>query len=245
MNGARRPLIGVTGRRWPASIVAGRLPVSFHDAEFDFHFTEYGEKVAGAGGLPVELTRDAPVEELVDRLDGLVLTGGADIDPAAYGHEPSPQLGPTEPDRDAWELEVLDAALRLGRPVLAICRGMQLLNVHRGGTLVQHVGLDDGDGHPRFDEPRDEPGHRVLLERGSAAHAVYGERIEVNSLHHQLVDRIGDGLVVTGRAVDGAVEVLELPGAPLLAVQWHPEALRGVDPSFDWLVRVSRRGTIG
>jgi putative glutamine amidotransferase len=240
-DAAPRPLIGISGRRWPAAVLADHFPKAMHDAHVDLHFTEYGAAVAASGGLPVQLTRDAPVHDMLDRLDGLVLTGGADVDPGVYGHEPAPELGPTEPDRDHWELALLAGALDRGLPVLAICRGAQLANVLLGGTLVQHVGTDDGDGHPRFDDPRVERCHTVALVPGTLGAGVYGDRTEVNSLHHQTIGDLGRDLVVSGRSPDGTVEVIELPGRDFLGVQWHPEALDAHDPSFGWLVGASRR----
>ncbi len=247
-GGARRdterahpPLVGLSGRRWPARLLADRLPVAMHESQLDLHFSDYGRAVAAAGGVPVELTRDAPVGPVLDRLDALVLSGGADIDPVRYGASPDPECGPLEPDRDAWELELVAGALERSLPVFGICRGLQLLNVARGGTLVQHVGLDQGDGHPSFDVPRQELVHAVKLVPGTLAAAVYGEEVKVNSLHHQVVDRLGEGLVASGRSTDGSVEALELPGRPLLAVQWHPELLSQPDPGMRWLVNAALR----
>lgn len=231
-----RPLIGVSGRRWPAQLVSSGLPRALHDAEIDIHFTEYPAAVAAAGGLPVELCRDAPVADIVERLDGLVLTGGADVDPDNYGHEPASGLGATEPERDRWELALLQEATTRGIPVLAICRGMQLLNVYRGGSLVQHLDLAEGDGHPRFDEPRSMRVHVVHTEHGSLAERLYGGELRVNSLHHQAVGDLAPGLVASGRSPDGTVEVIEVPGAAVFAVQWHPEMLEQPDPAFLWLV---------
>jgi putative glutamine amidotransferase len=232
-----RPLIGITGRRWPASRLADYLPSSLNDAEFDLHFTEYPAAVARAGGLPVELTRDAPVAEMLERLDGVIISGGADVDPSFYGSDPEPGLGHLEPARDEWELAVIAEALRIDLPLLGICRGAQLLNVHLGGTLVQHVELDEGDGHPRFDEPRDEACHTVRFAKGTLAHSLYGDEVGVNSLHHQTLGAVPDGLVVSGRSPDGVVETIELPGRNVFAVQWHPEMLTASsDPSFAWLM---------
>jgi putative glutamine amidotransferase len=237
-----RPLIGVTGRRWPAARLAEYLPSALLDAEFDLHFTEYPAAIARAGGIPVELARDAPVAELLERLDGVVISGGADVDPSFYGASPEPGLMHPEPDRDAWELAVIAEALRIDLPLLGICRGAQLINVHLGGTLVQHVELAEGDGHPRFDEERNVACHVVRFSRGTLAHDLYGPELGVNSLHHQTVSRVGNELVVSGRASDGVVEALELPGRNVFAVQWHPEMFTStVDPSFTWLVdRASR-----
>jgi putative glutamine amidotransferase len=233
----KRPLIGVTGRRWPAARLAEHLPAALADAEFDLHFTEYPGAIARAGGLPVELTRDAPVAELLERLDGVVIAGGADVDPSFYNSQPEAGLGHTEPDRDAWELAVIAEAIRVGVPLLGICRGAQLINVQLGGTLTQHVELDDGDGHPRFDEPRDVACHTVRFASGSLAHDLYGTERGVNSLHHQVLRDVPSTLRVSGRSPDGVVEAIEMPGRDVLGVQWHPEMfVTTIDPSFRWLV---------
>ena len=232
-----QPLIGITGRRWPARRLGDHVVPALDGAEVDLYFTEYGAAIAACGGLPVLLTRDAEVAGMVGRLDGLVLTGGADVDPAYYGQEPDPALGATEPDRDRWELTLLRGALAQRLPVLAVCRGAQLANVALGGTLHQHVGPDEGDGHPRFADPRTLRCHTVALDPGTVGERLYGAVTEVNSLHHQTLDRLGEGLVVSGRSPDGTAEVIELPGVPFLGVQWHPEALADPrEPAFGWLV---------
>jgi putative glutamine amidotransferase len=207
--------------------------------DFDLHFADYPQAIAACGGLPVELARDADVDGVVDRLDGLVLTGGADVDPATYGQDPDPQLGHIEPDRDAWEFALLAAAERRGIPVLCICRGVQLLNVAKGGTLRQHVGVEEGDGHPRFDEDGRSPAHEVEFADGTVAASLYGSHADVNSLHHQVIDEVGEGLKVSGRSPDGAVEAVELVGGKVLGLQWHPELLAKPDPAFQWLVEAA------
>ncbi|HEY5266843.1 MAG TPA: gamma-glutamyl-gamma-aminobutyrate hydrolase family protein [Acidimicrobiales bacterium] len=232
-----RPLIGISGRRWPASALGSNVPPAMSGIHFDLHFTDYPRSVALAGGLPVELTRDADVTEMVDHLDGLVLTGGADLDPATYNHEPDPDLGPVEPDRDAWEIALLAAARKKDIPVLAICRGLQLVNVVFGGTLRQHVELDNGAGHPQWDVDGHEFTHRVNVLEGSVASQLYDEEIGVNSLHHQVVEKVGEGLIVSAKASDGEIEGLETPDGRIVAVQWHPELLKKPDPTFQWLVR--------
>lgn len=234
-----RPLIGITGRRWPASALGTNVPKAMSGLDFDLHFTDYPRSVALAGGLPVELTRDADPDETVAHLDGLVLTGGADIDPDHYGEEPHPDLGATEPDRDAWEMALLAAAREREIPVLAICRGLQLLNVVFGGTLRQHVELDDGAGHPQWDVDGHEVTHRVDVVEGTTAGSIYEGEIGVNSLHHQVVDEVGEGLIVSAKATDGVVEGLETPDGRIVAVQWHPELLEKPDPAFQWLVRAA------
>jgi putative glutamine amidotransferase len=236
-----KPLIGITGRRWPGSALSRAMPATFETATFDLHFSDYPKSIAAAGGLPIELTRDADPVAVVARLDGLVLSGGADIDPALYGAAPHPDLGAVERERDDWELALFRAAREREMPILGICRGAQLTNVALGGTLNQHVELDEGVGHPAWLSDARGPVHDVLVEPDTVLATLLPATVGVNSLHHQTIDRIGDGLVVAARAPDGVVEGLELPGADVLAVQWHPELLGGPDPTFVWLVRSCRR----
>lgn len=236
-----RPLIGVSGRRWPAAYLGDHLPPAMHGLTFDLHFSDYTRSIALAGGLPVELTRDADPDETVAHLDGLVLSGGADVDPARYGAAPEPGLGDVEPERDAWELALYAAAEARGIPVLAICRGFQLVNVARGGTLRQHVALDEGVGHPRFESDGRARTHEVDVVEGTRLGELYPAEIQVNSLHHQVVESVGEGLVVSAKAPDGVVEGLEDAAGNLLAVQWHPELLDAPDPAFRWVVEEARR----
>jgi putative glutamine amidotransferase len=232
-----KPLIGLTGRRWPAAFLGKNVPVAMGELTFDLHFSDYPKSVAEAGGLPVELTRDADVDGVVERLDGLVLSGGADLDPAHYGAEPHSQLGQLERDRDEWEFALLAAARKRSLPVLAICRGLQLVNVAFGGTLHQHVEIDEGAGHPQWDVDGRTTTHEVEVVDGTITASLFPATWPVNSLHHQTVNQVGHGLVVSARATDGVVEGLETPEGDLLAVQWHPELLSKPDPTFVWLVR--------
>jgi putative glutamine amidotransferase len=165
------------------------------------------------------------VPALVERLDGICLAGGPDLDPIVYGAiERHPELGPTNAAHDAFELAVARAADAAGVPLLGICRGAQALNVARGGTLRQHV-----EGH-RQSEPATTPTQRVTVAPGSllAAIAETGEALEVNSFHHQAVDMPGSGLRAVAHAADGTVEAIEDPARPfVLGVQWHAETLTG------------------
>lgn len=234
-----KPLIGLTGRRWPAAFLGSNLPFAMRELTFDLHFSDYPKSVADAGGLPVELARDADVEGVVERLDGLVLSGGADLDPAHYGAERHSELGQLEQDRDEWEFALLSAARARQMPILAICRGFQLVNVAFGGTLVQHVEIDEGAGHPQWDVDGRKPTHEVQMVKDTLAASLLPATWPVNSLHHQTVSEVGRGLVVSARASDGVVEGLETPEGDLLAVQWHPELLAKPDPTFLWIVRAA------
>ncbi|MFN8616733.1 MAG: gamma-glutamyl-gamma-aminobutyrate hydrolase family protein [Dehalococcoidia bacterium] len=187
----------------------------------------------GLPGLDLEVcpvypaTGLAELRELLGGASGLVLSGGADVDPARYGERPAgAEMQHVNPARDAVELAALDEAETRELPVLAICRGVQVLNVHRGGALLQDIGQSHRDG--RKQEEKWRAFHPVEIAAGSVAAQVLGtSRLETNSRHHQALDpgRLGDGLVVTGRCPgDGVIEAVELPGQRfLVGVQWHPE----------------------
>ena len=237
---SRRPLIGLSGRRWPVERVPHLPQGALHGEEVDLHLSEYPKGIAAVGGLPVQLTRDADPIDMVDRIDGLVMTGGADPDPSLYGEDPHPELGEIEPGRDEWELSLIRAALDRRLPMLCVCRGAQLLNIALGGTLVQH--LDESETHALWNTSRTDRCHVVQVAAGSRLASLYGDTVATNSLHHQAVGRPGRGVVVTGTAEDGVIEGYELEGHPeVLAVQWHPEMLaEQPDPAFAWLVDQAR-----
>ncbi|MFJ4378742.1 gamma-glutamyl-gamma-aminobutyrate hydrolase family protein [Streptomyces albidoflavus] len=179
----------------------------------------YPGLVQAAGGLAALLPPDAPERAMaaVARLDGLVVAGGPDVEPARYGAERDPRTGPPARARDAWELALIDAALALGTPLLGICRGMQLLNVALGGTLVQHL-----DGHTGATGVFGS--HLVKPVPGSRYAAVVPEESAVPAYHHQCVAELGRGLAVSAQADDGTVEAIEPAGEQwVLGVQWHPE----------------------
>jgi putative glutamine amidotransferase len=171
---------------------------------------------------------DAVYSKPGDRLamgsfDGLVLTGGTDVDPALYDAAPAAETDPPDDERDRCEMALLDQAMDMDVPVLAICRGLQMLNVQHGGSLVQH--LDSTDAHRRRTPDKSEPAHSVTIEPDSLLARVCGAAgCEVNSRHHQAVDRVGRNLRISARADDGVIEALERPDKRfVLAVQWHPE----------------------
>ena len=190
----------------------------------------YLEAISAAGGIPMILSPlpQGQVDALVDRLDGICLSGGPDIHPAWYGGIDHPELGPTEPEVDAFELDLARAARRRGMPVLAICRGMQVLNVARGGTLLQHLPDDVGEQvDHRQAATASEPTHTVDVTPGSRLHALLGDtQPSVNSFHHQAVDRLAPGLRAVAWSEDGVIEGVEAPREPFtVGVQWHAECL--------------------
>jgi putative glutamine amidotransferase len=187
----------------------------------------YSQAVALAGGLPVMVASlDADVvEDYCRNADGVVFTGGADIDPAHFGQQPAPGLGRVEPQRDIFELALYAAARRHRLPVLGICRGIQLMNVAEGGTLHQHIpALSQAIQHSQTDIGG-APSHAVSLEPDTLlAKSLGRQSIRANSYHHQAIDRLADGLEAAGRTADGLVEVVEgSQDEMVLGVQWHPE----------------------
>jgi putative glutamine amidotransferase len=237
---APRPLIGLSGRRKRGAQLAG-FPVNLADVEIDVYVNDYARAITEAGGLPVYLPLHVDPADYAGRLDGILLTGGTDVDPTRYGAAPEPAAYEPEPTRDRLELRFVELAVDEELPVLGICRGLQLLNVWGGGTLHQHV-----PSHARFDLAPDDRVDELTIEPGSLLHELYGSRLEVNSLHHQTVDRVADGWTVTARStLGGEVEALEWPGHDVIAVQWHPELLdsRAADPIFAWLVDRAARHT--
>jgi putative glutamine amidotransferase len=207
-----KPLIGVTTYLDRARWGVWDMPATLLPAAYPRHVRE-------GGGLTVLLPPDEPAAAaaVVARLDGLVVAGGADVEPVRYGAEPDPRTGPPARERDSWELALIDAALASGTPLLGICRGMQLLNVALGGTLTQHV-----DGHAEAVGVIGR--HAVEPVPGTRYAALVPEPAEVPTYHQQAVDRLGAGLRVSAHAEDGTVEAVELADpAWALGVQWHPE----------------------
>jgi putative glutamine amidotransferase len=215
-----RPLIGVTTSELRASALAttrrhGEPP----HPEMALGMT-YMRTLDAAGAIPVVLPPLGDADAYLDRLDGICLSGGPDLDPAAYGaRERHAELGPTEPSLDAFELALLDGALERGMPILAICRGAQALNVACGGTLHQHI-----PGH-RQTEMATEPTQEIeIVPRSRLARVLGARTVRANSFHHQAIDRVGRGLRVVARAADGTIEGVEGPGF-VVGVQWHAETL--------------------
>ncbi len=236
-----RPLIAVSTRLVP------RETQQVARADALVCSRRYLDAVRRAGGqeaalLEVPITDDE-ADDIVRRFDGLVLIGGADVDPARYGAEAHPDTSGMQADVDAFDIALARAAVRNGTPMLAICRGLQVLNVALGGTLIQH--LPDVEGR---DEHRQGVMHEVELEPGTlVADAMGTTRPMCSSFHHQAIDRLAVGLVETGWADDGTIEAVELDDGHgwLVGVQWHPEDTAATDESqqalFDELVRQAEK----
>jgi putative glutamine amidotransferase len=244
-----RPLIGVTTSEMRVAKNVEPTPQGEPPRKEMALGLSYLKAIEAAGGLPLvipPMPADAIVP-LVDRLHGLCLSGGPDLDPAAYGAPPHAKLGPTEPDLDRFELDLAREAHGRDLPILAICRGAQVLNVATGGTLFQHV-PDETDGtiEHRQTAAADAVTHLVDLAGGSVTAAVIGEtELPVNSFHHQAVDRLGRGLLAVGWSPDGVVEAIEAPAKSfVLGVQWHAECLAERTEQkrlFSGLVEASQR----
>lgn len=238
-----RPLIAVTSRRIPAERIdhwlepAQALPTYYLDA------------LHAAGGIGASLVYQDPDDvdlgELLGRFDGLMVTGGLDADPALYGQQPHESTGTFDTTSDRWEIALIDAARHAEMPLLAICRGHQLLNIAAGGTLHQHVGDLDGVGAHGIPDGGGGTPNDMIIEPGSRLAAAIGtDGVVGNCHHHQAVDEVGEGLVVTARTADGIIEGLDAPDdAWTVAVQWHPEDSARSDPVqqrlFDAFVRAS------
>lgn len=202
---------------------------------------------AGASATLVLPGDDRAPAELLDRADGLLLVGGGDVDPARYGRPASETIYGVEPDRDALEIELLREADRRGMPTLCVCRGMQVMNVAFGGTLVQHLPEEDRFQPHGTPSGADELLHDVKLAPGSrVSRATSADVVACSSHHHQGVVEAGDGLVPSGWSEDGLVEALERERGWMVGVQWHPEDTASRDPAqqglFDELVRQALAG---
>ena len=232
------PLIGITGLELEEENGRGshRLMSSYTDA------------VTAGGGLPLILPETCPedAERYVSLVDGLLVPGGGDVSPLLYGQEPCPKVSSFRRESDLFELAVIRAAIRRGIPIFGICRGIQVINVAMGGTLIQDIPSQvPGSICHRQTTRRWELAHSVQAEPGSLLEQVTGmRRLEVNTFHHQAIDQPAPGLIVTAHAPDGVIEAVESADRKIFAVQWHPENLfsRGEEfrKLFCWLADAAK-----
>jgi gamma-glutamyl-gamma-aminobutyrate hydrolase PuuD len=216
---SRKPLVVVTSI---PRMVDTTLRVPMPNATAHRRF---GELVGAAGGVAVVADASADPEALAERVDAVVVNGGIDVGAATYGATAHAQADAADERRDSFELALVRAAVDSGVPVLGVCRGMHVLNIALGGTLFQHLpDVTTQDHYVR--DPCDAPAHAIAMEPGSVIAAALGaSEAEVNSVHHQGLDRVADVLSVTARAADGTAEAVEDETGRLLGVQWHPEFL--------------------
>ena len=231
--GSRRPLIGITGRK--------DTPARLSHITMCAVGETYIRAIHHVGGTPVvippTMALDSDWEALIAHLDGLLLSGGGDVDPALYGEKSEPWMGHVDVERDVTELGLTRAWLADGRPLLAICRGHQVLNVALGGTLYQDIGalIPDALDHAYVaTQPMESIAHSVRLDSTSQlAMILSGTTCDVNSAHHQAIKAVGERLVVVGHAPDGVIEAVEIPDHRFcIGVQWHPEAMVKASPTM-------------
>jgi putative glutamine amidotransferase len=233
----QRPIIGLT-------TYLQRSQSGVWDVRASFLPAVYLDAVTKSGGiavlLPPQPADDETVSRVLDGLDGLIVTGGRDVDPARYGEPAHPETDPPSPERDAWEDALLRGAIDRELPFLGICRGAQVLNVALGGTLLQH--LPDVVGSTRYSPGGDQFNEvAVTVEEGSELRELVGAGVAGKVHHHQAIDRLGDGLTVTARADDGVIQAVELESVPFgVGVQWHPEESQDDLRLFAGLVEAAR-----
>ena len=210
----------------------GIVPSINENERYYFTMEDNVEAIKRTGGIPVILPYVEGVTELtqlITSIDGLYLVGGNDVDPTYFGEEPHPQLGEVNPTRDAFELQILSQTLAQNKPILAICKGCQMINVVLGGTLYQdiHAQLNQTLVQHQQNSPHSYPTHKIVLEKKSQLHHIIKESsIKVNSRHHQAIHTLGKGLIVTSRTQDGVIESIESTAHDfVIGVQWHPENL--------------------
>lgn len=234
------PLIGVT-------TYLEQAQTGVWDVRAAFLPDAYVQSVTAAGGiavlLPPQPVSDAVVDRVLDSIDGLVLSGGADVDPALYGQQPHEKTSPPRADRDAWEQALIRRAVERRIPFLGICRGAQLLNVALGGTLHQH--LPDVVGSEKYQPgPAQFGAVDIFVSRNSRLAGVLGRaamNLNVQCYHHQALDTVADGLTVTSLSEDGVIQAVEMADLPFgIAVQWHPEQDAVDRRLFEGLVKAAR-----
>jgi putative glutamine amidotransferase len=191
--------------------------------------TTYSDAIENAGGIPVILPfarNRQTVAMAASRIDGFLFPGGADVDPVLYGEAPISALGPVNRELDEFQIAVLETAMAHRKPVLGICRGIQLINVALGGSLYQDIAAQQGSKQDHMQQRLSfDVDHPVEIVSGTRLHGLFGSRLMVNSRHHQSVKTLGKGLIITAKSPDGIVEAAEHQTLPLDLIQWHPELL--------------------
>ncbi len=242
-----QPIIGLSSFYGKAHELNSTRARGRRDQDIMLVSMDYPEAVSRAGGTPLAIAPidcDDYLQSVIASIDGLVLTGGADINPQHYNQSVQKGLGKIEVERDIIELKLLKYAFAKQMPIFGICRGLQLLNVYLKGTLVQDIRKDTDKviEHAFSSAPKATPVHRVEFVQDSPLKRKYGDNsIWVNSLHHQVIDRLGEGLSVTGRSEDGYIEAIQYDANPaVFGVQWHPEMMAAVysehGRAFDLLI---------
>ena len=224
------PIIGIPGNSMFIQSDAFPDPLKINYSPRDI-----SKAVSEAGGLPVIIPVGEPehLQKYVEMIDGLILAGGQDISPHLYGEDPREGIKATSPKRDAAEVALTEAYISTGKPILGICRGLQLINAMFGGTLYQDLSESDEIFIKHVQEtPTHHPIHRVKIDSKSYLGSILPEEIKVNSLHHQVIRKLGSGLKTTAIAGDGVIEAIETvdPTKNIVAVQWHPESTYYKDP---------------
>lgn len=220
----RRPIIGIS-----SSVIVDEAG-SFAGYKRAYVNKDYVDAVIRAGGVPLIIPFSTDKEVIISQaqlIDGLILSGGHDISPYNYGQEPSQKIGETFPERDTYEMILLEESKKRDIPILGICRGFQLINVAAGGTLYQDLSLIPGNilKHDQVSNPTLKT-HKVEIKENSVISSIFGKETMVNSFHHQVIDKVANDFIVVAKASDGVVEAIEHKTYKfLVAVQWHPEML--------------------
>ncbi|CDA07682.1 gamma-glutamyl-gamma-aminobutyrate hydrolase family protein [Fusobacterium animalis] len=220
----RRPIIGIS-----SSVIVDEAG-SFAGYKRAYVNKDYVDAVIRAGGVPLIIPFSTDKEVIISQaqlIDGLILSGGHDINPYNYGQEPSQKIGETFPERDTYEMILLEESKKRNIPILGICRGFQLINVAAGGTLYQDLSLIPGNilKHNQVSNPTLKT-HKVEIKENSVISSIFGKETMVNSFHHQVIDKVANDFIVVAKASDGVVEAIEHKTYKfLVAVQWHPEML--------------------
>lgn len=230
-----KPVIGITGR---IQMSANEGIIGLEKAYVP---TDYIDSVEAAGGIPLILPVIRATEDiniLLQKIDGLIVSGGIDINPLLFGEEPEPEQGFMLEELDNFDIIITEAAYKLGIPILGICRGIQVINVVFGGSLYQDIKKVSSVKHDQMAR-RDAATHTVSIEKGSLLYDLYGETLTVNSYHHQAVKEPAPGFRITAKAKDGIIEAIEMPGSRfVLGVQWHPEMMSAKNENARKLFRM-------